>query len=219
MVTSTQIQEAVEPMALPAQPVRPRILTASAAKVLELGLLMVAGALLLVSMIQPYWNITLHAPQYPKGLHVQAYVNELAGDVFEVDGLNHYIGMMKLNDAAVIERQISMVAIPLIALLTVVSFWLPGIWRTLARVPIIIYPIVFVADLFGWLYYAGHSLYPYAPLSSSIKPFTPRIVGVGTIGQFSTEAYFMAGFYLAVIAALVVLGVTIARRGKRDAAH
>ena len=85
--------------------------------------------------------------------------------------------------------------------------------------PIIIYPIVFVADLFGWLYYAGHSLYPYAPLSSSIKPFTPRIVGVGTIGQFSTEAYFMAGFYLAVIAALVVLGVTIARRGKRDVAH
>ena len=45
MVTSTQVQEAVEPMALPAQPARPRILTTSAAKVLELGLLLVAGAL------------------------------------------------------------------------------------------------------------------------------------------------------------------------------
>lgn len=221
MVTSTQaqIQEAVEPMALPAQAAPPRILTATAAKVLELGLLIVSAALLFGSMFQPYWNITLHAPQYPKGLHIQAYVNELTGDVSEVDGLNHYIGMMKLNDAATIERQISTVAIPLIALLAVVSFWLPGIWRTLARVPIIIYPIVFVADLFAWLYYAGHSLYEYAPLSSSIKAFTPRIVGVGTIGQFSTEAHFMTGFYLAVIAALVVLGVTIARRGKRDVAH
>lgn len=218
MVTSTPIQEAVEQIPLPAQPTRARIMTAGVAKVLELSLLIVAGALLFFSMFQPYWNITLHAPQYPKGLHVQAYVNEMTGDVFEVDGLNHYIGMMKLNDAAVLEREVSMVAIPLIALLAMVSFLLPGVWRMLARVPIIIYPLVFVADLFAWLYYAGHSLYPYAPLSSSIKPFTPRIVGVGTIGQFSTEAYFMAGFYFAVIAALVVLGVTIARRGKRDVA-
>lgn len=218
MVTQTQAQKAMEQIALPARPERPGILAAGMEKVLELGLLIGAGALLLVSMIQPYWSITLHAPQYPKGLHVQAYVDKLTGDVFEVDGLNHYIGMMKLNDAAVIERQVSLVAIPLIALLAIVSFWLPGIWRTLARVPIIIYPIVFVVDLFAWLYYAGNSLDPLAPLSSSIKPFTPRIFGVGTIGQFSTEAHFMAGFYLAVIAALVVLGVTIAWRGKRDVA-
>ena len=219
MATIPQVPGAAGRIALPARPARPQILTAAAARIAELILLVGASALLLVSIVLPYWNITLHAPQYPKGLHVQAYVNQLSGDVSEVDGLNHYIGMMKLNDAAVIERQISVAAIVLIALLTVASFWMKGIWRTLARLPIIIYPIVFVGDLFAWLYYAGHSLYPYAPLSSSIKPFTPRIIGIGTIGQFSTEAYFMAGFYLAVVAAVVVLGVTIARRGKPDVAR
>jgi hypothetical protein len=84
-----------------------------------------------------------------------------------------------------------------------------GIWRTILRLPVIIYPVIFVADLFAWLYYAGHALDPHAPMSSSIKEFTPRIVGMGTIGQFHTEAGFATGFYLAVVAAVVTLAVTI----------
>lgn len=216
MVSAPHIHDAAGQAALPARPAPPLVQTATAARMVELLLLVAAGVLLLASIALPYWSITLHAPQYPKGLHVQAYVNRLTGDVFEVDGLNHYIGMMKLNDAATIERQISLVAIPLIAMLAVASFWMRGTWRILARLPIVIYPIVFVVDLYAWLYYAGHSLYPYAPLSSSIKPFTPRILGVGTIGQFSTEASFMAGFTLAVIAAALVLGLTMALRGNSD---
>ena len=180
----------------------------------ELTLLLVAGSLLLISLLLPYWQITLHAPQYPKGLVVEAYAFKLVGDVSEVDGLNHYIGMMKLDDAAVLERTIAPLAIPVIAMLAILSFWMAGIWRTLARLPIIIFPMVFVLDLFGWLYYAGHSLDPHAALSSSIKPFTPHIAGIGTIGQFSTEAVFLPGFFLAVLAAVVVIGVALAGRGK-----
>ena len=175
----------------------------------ELLLLLIPAALLLASLLLPYWGITLHAPQYPKGLRIEAFAYKFTGDVFEVDGLNHYIGMMKLENAAVIERQLALVAIPIIALLAVASFWLRGIWRTLARVPIVIYPLVFVGDLFAWLYYAGNSLDPKAPLSSSIEPFTPHIVGIGTIGQFSTEAMFMSGFALAVAAALIVIALSV----------
>ena len=189
-----------------------RATTAARHQVDELVLLFVAGALLLISIALPYWQITLHAPQYPKGLIVQAYVNKLAGNVSEVDGLNHYIGMMKLENAAIFERQIALVAIPLVALLAVGSCWLSGVWRVLARVPIIIYPAVFVADLYGWLYYAGHSLDPHAALSSSIKQFTPHIIGIGTIGQFSTDANFLPGFIMAVAAAVITLVVTILRR-------
>lgn len=219
MTPTTQTREAAAPLPLPAPLAAPRVLAASIARLGELTLLIAAGALLLVSLLLPYWQITLHAPQYPKGLNVQAYAYQLAGDVSEVDGLNHYIGMMKLNDAATIERTIALAAIPLIALLTVASFWLRGIWRILARAPIVIFPIAFAVDLFAWLYYAGHSLDPQAALSSSIKPFTPQIIGVGRIGQFSTEAMFQPGFFLAVIAAIIVIGATIARRGATNAAR
>lgn len=174
---------------------------------------MVTGgaALLIASIFFPYWSITLHAPQYPKGLYIEIFVNKMQPmrNVFEVDGLNHYIGMIKLTDAASLERSISVYAIPMVAALTVVSLFLKGVWRWLLRLPIILYPVVFAVDLFAWLFYAGHSLDKHAPMSSSIKEFTPRIYGNGTIGQFTTEAGFMNGFYLSITAAAIVLAVTI----------
>src|SRR5262245_59044309 len=78
---------------------------------LPTALLIAAGVLLAVSYTQAYWAMTLHAPQYPKGLHVQAYLNRLTGDVREIDGLNHYIGMRPLNDAAQFERQTSLMMV------------------------------------------------------------------------------------------------------------
>ncbi|HEU0116631.1 MAG TPA: cytochrome C, partial [Thermomicrobiales bacterium] len=178
-----------------------------------------AAALLIGSIALPYWNMTLLAPQYPKGLHVQAYVDKLTGDVFEVDGLNHYIGMMPLNSAASIERGISVFAIVTIAIAALASVALRGGWRIAARIPIVIYPIVFLADLYAWLAYAGHSLNPHAALSSSIKPFTPHMLGPGKIGQFGTDASFGPGFYLAVAAALIVVLATIWSWRSDDAAR
>lgn len=192
------------------------VITAVRAGMDELTLLVVAGVLLLASLFLPYWQITLHAPQYPKGLIVQAYVNRLDGAVKEVDGLNHYIGMMRLEDAAKLERQIAVVAIAAMALLAIASFWFRGVWRFVARVPAIIFPAIFVVDLYAWLYHAGHSLDAHAALSSSIKAFTPHILGVGTIGQFSTDAGFLPGFTLAVVAAVILLVTSILRRSPYD---
>ncbi len=189
-------------------------LTMARVDILRLGGLILAAALLILTMVLPYWSITLHAPQYPKGLTIDAFVNEMRGDVAEVDGLNHYIGMIKLEEAAKIERTISRIAIPFVAVLAVLSFWVKSRWRWLLALPIIIYPVVFALDLFIWLYYAGHSLDPKAALSSSIHEFTPTILGTGIIGQFSTEATFRIGYYLAVLAAIIVLAVTIRGRSR-----
>ena len=77
----------------------------------------VAAILLMIAIFLPWWSLTLHAPQYPKGLSVEAYVNRLTGDVGEIDGLNHYIGMRPLNEAAEFERSISIIGIAGVALL------------------------------------------------------------------------------------------------------
>lgn len=189
---------------------------------IQIPLLLTAAALLIGSIFLSYWNIVLRAPQYPRGLSVDVYVNKLEDmrSVREVDGLNHYIGMIKLTDAASIERAISVYAIVAIALLAVASAFLPGWWRLLARLPIVLFPIAFMLDLFGWLYYAGNNLDPTAALSSSISAFTPRIFGEGVIGQFKTEASFQAGFWLAVTAAvLAIVAIGLDWRTRRHAAN
>lgn len=186
---------------------------------IQLAMLVGAGLLLVLSLLVPYWSITLHAPQYPGGLAIDAFAWKLTGDVAEVDGLNHYIGMIKLEDAAKLERAISRVAIPIIAVLAIASLWLRGRWRWLVVAPALLFPAIFVLDLFVWLYYAGHELDPTAALSSSIKPFTPRLIGEGIIGQFRTTASFGIGFYMALLAAILVLTATWLGRSSDASSH
>lgn len=168
-------------------------------------LLMLGAMLLVVSIFLPYWKMTLHAPQYPDGLHVQLYVNKMTGDVREIDGLNHYIGMPKLEEAGALERSFSSLAIGALALLLIAAVFIHNQWAAALALPVVLYPAAFLADLFYWLYTFGHNLDPKAPLSSAIKPFTPAILGTGKIGQFSTVATVDTGFYLAILGSVVVL--------------
>jgi copper chaperone NosL len=167
--------------------------------------LLISAFVLGVATIFEFWSLTLHAPQYPDGLEVTIYTYKITGDVSEVDGLNHYIGMMPLDQAAEFERSIAAPAIMLIIVLGLVAAFYRRRWAPLLSIPIVLFPIVFAADLYFWLYRAGHDLDPTAALSSSIKPFTPAILGEGIVGQFSTTAYFGVGFYIAVIAAIMAL--------------
>lgn len=181
--------------------------------VLPTILFMAAAMLLVVSIFLPYWTMTLHAPQYPKGLTIELYVNQVEGDAKEIDGLNHYIGMPKMEEAAAFERSFSVIAIAALSLLLVAAIFVHNWWAALLALPVIAYPLIFLADLFFWLYSFGHNLDPKAPLSSSIKPFTPTILGVGTVGQFETTASVDIGWWLAAAASLVlIVGLYFHRR-------
>ncbi len=168
-------------------------------------LLVIAAAILATSFLQPYWKMRLEAPQYPKGLHVTAYLNRLEGDVKEIDGLNHYIGMRPLNDAATLERETSAMMVASVSLLVIGATFLHNRWAALLVLPVILFPIGFLADLHFWLANFGTHLDPHAALSSSIKPFVPPVLGTGIIGQFKTHARAGTGLWMATAASIVVL--------------
>lgn len=176
-------------------------------------LLWVAAGFLLISLLLPYWKMTLMAPQYPGGLSVQAYVNRLAGDVTEIDGLNHYIGMRPLGEAAQLERSVSIAAISILALLLLAAVFIHTRWAALLAFPSIVMPYVFLADMYFWMRNFGLNLDPHAPLSSSIKPFVPPILGEGMVAQFRTIASLEIGLYLAFAASLLtIIGLYAHRR-------
>jgi hypothetical protein len=168
-------------------------------------LLAVARLLLLISIFVPYWHMELDAPQYPDGLYVTAYVNHLEGDVREINGLNHYIGMRPLEQAAKFERTASVWLIVAMVLLVEVAAFVHSRWAVLLALPAIGFPVGFLVDLQFWLATFGQNLDPEAPLSAAVKPFTPTILGEGGIGQFST--YASAGWGLWLAAACSVLTV------------
>lgn len=168
-------------------------------------LFLAAAGLLLVSIFLPYWQLTLHAPQYPKGLTVQAYLNRLEGDVREIDGLNHYIGMRPLGEAAQLEKSLSIIGVVVVALLVLAAVFVHSRWAALLALPALLFPVIFLLDLQYWLANFGQHLDPNAALSSSIKPFVPKALGVGKIAQFSTEAGPAAGLWLAIAASILIL--------------
>ena len=63
---------------------------------------------------QPIWRIDLWAPQYPEGLVLQIYHNTFTGNVDQINGLNHYIGMATINNAMFPEFAIMRYAIGLL---------------------------------------------------------------------------------------------------------
>lgn len=169
------------------------------------AILMVAAILLMVSMFLPYWRMTMTAPQYPKGLRVDVYVNHLQGDVREIDALNHYLGMPPLDEGGRLERSVSRLAIVVFSLLLFAGVFIGNQWAGILALPVLAYPMIFVLDLWLILYRYGHSIDPESALGSAIQPFTPPVLGAGKVGQFGTQASFQEGFYLALLAGVVVL--------------
>ncbi|MDR7465160.1 MAG: hypothetical protein QN209_10815, partial [Armatimonadota bacterium] len=118
--------------------------------------LLAAVLLLLLSLVFPYWQVTLYAPQYPEGLRARVYLTHVGGDAQEITTLNHYIGMPGLDVAAPLERRL---AVPLVllsaaALLLLAARRLPARrWlQLLLRLPVVLLPAVVLADLAYWLW-------------------------------------------------------------------
>lgn len=169
------------------------------------ALLMLAALLLIISMFLPYWRMTMYAPQYPKGLSVDVYVNRLEGDMREIDQLNHYLGMPSLDEGGRLERSISVVSIVVLGLLMMAGVFVHNQWAAILALPVLAYPFIFLADLWWILYRYGHSIDPTSALGGAIEPFTPPLFGVGIIGQFETVAQPGLGLLLVAGAVVVVL--------------
>src|SRR4051794_11751273 len=68
-------------------------------------LTVLAALLLLGTFVTPLWRIELQAPQYPEGLGMLIRLDTITGikpaDLDNINGLNHYIGMKRIEPAAI----------------------------------------------------------------------------------------------------------------------
>jgi nitrous oxidase accessory protein len=86
------------------------------------------------------------------------------------------------------------------AALMLVAAAYSGRWSPILLIPAMLFPCLYLADLYFWLRGYGLHLDPHAPMNRSIKPFVPTLLGTGKVGQFKTEASLGVGMYLALTA-------------------
>jgi hypothetical protein len=183
-------------------------------------LLIVSAALLAVTLTQPLWNLTMFAPQYPDGLRMDIYTQQLKGDrngqdIKEINVLNHYIGMRDLSTEDFTEFKWMPFAIGVLGLLFLRAAVLGTMGALVDSAVLFVYFGAFSLWSFGYkLYMYGHNLAPTAPVK--VPPFSPPMFGYRQIANFEVYSYPRAGSYAMAGAAVLLLGaVVIAWRAAR----
>jgi copper chaperone NosL len=182
-------------------------------------LLLLSGALVAVAVRLPLWGMTLVSTQFPEGLRMVVYPDHIAGDIGELNALNHYIGMMPIRDDFFPELRILPATFLGLALLLVVAALVRRAWATALPLGL----MGLLAMYGGWsmvhrLWQFGHALDPHAAIR--IQPFSPPMLGFNQIAQFATYSYFTWGTFLPLVAgALAALVLAAELRGGASADH
>jgi hypothetical protein len=176
-------------------------------------LLVLAVVPLVIGAFVPLWQIHFMAPQYPKGLdlYVRSYTIEGGNngiDLPEINTLNHYVGMKKLDPADFADLDFIPFAIGALALLALRVAAIGDV-RSLVDLAVLTgYFGAFSLGRFAYMLYRyGHDLDPKAAIT--MEAFMPPILGTKEMGNFTVSSYPVLGTYLIGIFAAIVMALAL----------
>lgn len=163
----------------------------------------ILASLLLLAYVFPVWSIMLEAPQYPEGLGMKIWIHKLDGDIPTINGLNHYIGMQKIDQDSIPELKL----MPWFLGLLIGMGWLAAWWRK--RWFFTLWVGIFALlggiagyDFWSWEYDYGHHLDPTAAIRIPGMSYQPPLLGSKQLLNFTAHSYPDVG-------GIVILGVGI----------
>ncbi len=164
--------------------------------------------------IFPMWQIDLRAPQYPGGLSMKIWINDITGDVDIINGLNHYIGMKTIHKQDFREFIYLPVAIlSFIGLGLLVLLFNRKIGYYLWTVAFLVLGLISFYDFYKWEYDYGHNLDPNAPIKVPGMAYQPPLLGYKKMLNFEALSQPHIGGWCFILAGvLLVLGCYYERK-------
>jgi copper chaperone NosL len=164
--------------------------------------------LMLSAYVLPLWKITLEAPQYPEGLHMDIGLFGITGNVSQINGLNHYIGMKHINPEDFVEFKILPYVFGLI-ILTGVIVVISGNRKLLTGLFIImiVFAMAGFIDFYLWEYNYGHNLDPHAAIRIEGMYYQPPLIGYKQLLNFLAGSFPATGGVLVGIAGVITAWV------------
>ena len=181
---------------------------------------------LALAATQKLWTLHFEAPQYPNGLDLHVYTYTIQGgnggvDLPEINTLNHYVGMRKLDPDDFRDLDFIPFAMGALALLALRVAVIGDVRGLLDLAVLTGYFGVFALGRFVYMLYSyGHDLDPRAPIK--MDAFMPPVIGTKQMGNFVVSSWPAAGTWLmtgfaAVVMALAIWHVIEPRRPEREA--
>ncbi|TFH01898.1 MAG: hypothetical protein E4H13_03625 [Calditrichales bacterium] len=181
-----------------------------------------ATLLLILAYIFPLWRIDLHAPQYPEGIGLKIWINQITGknpnDLRNINGLNHYIGMKEIIPESIPELKIMPPLIGLMIILGIVAAvvgkkYLLYTWLIL----MIFITSAGLIDFYLWEYDYGHNLNPKAAIKISGMSYQPPLIGSKQLLNMRTSSWpDMGGWTLILSISLGMYAVWVEKRDKQS---
>lgn len=135
----------------------------------------------------PLWVMDFGAPQYPQGLHLRIFAHTVKGDINEINTLNHYIGMRRIDRAELSDLDWIPFGLGALALLCLRVAAIGDLRSLVDLCVLFVYVSGFSFARFVYkLYVFGHALDPMAAID--VDPFTPAILGTKEIANFTTTS-------------------------------
>jgi len=188
-------------------------------------LVLVAALALGLVYVLPVWRIKLEAPQYPEGLGMVIRINTIVGvkqhDLRNINNLNHYIGMKRIEPESIPEMRImpAVVGVLIVLGLLVAALGrrkLAYAWGTL----FLLVALGGLADFWKWEYDYGHDLdQEHAIIKIPGMSYQPPLIGRRQILNFTAHSWPGAGGWIAMAVGAVAVGVAVSerKRAKRGA--
>lgn len=180
------------------------------------------AALVLIPMyFVPLWTVGLSAPQYPEGLGMRIWLDAITGikpnDLDNINNLNHYIGMKRIEPDAIPELRFMPAIVGGLIVLGLAAAVARR--RILARIWVgafAVLAVVGLIDFYRWEYDYGHNL----DLENAIikipgMSYQPPLIGTKQLLNFRATSLPAAGAILAFISmGLGVAAIVVDARGR-----
>lgn len=166
------------------------------------------SALLMVSAYYvPLWQILMWAPQYPEGLQMKIWINNLSGDVKIISALNHYIGMKHIEVEMFPEFQYMIYIVGCIIGVGLLTSIVNKRFMLFTYAGLIIAAGVgALVDFYMWGYDYGHNLDPTAPIVVPGMSYQPPLIGTKQLLNFTAFSGPDVGGWIFMCAGILVIG-------------
>lgn len=158
----------------------------------------------------PLWRITLSAPQYPEGLVMQIRAGGITGNVEQINGLNHYIGMGKIRNDEFPEFRFLPYLIGILALTGIAVFYFNSrkmlyFWGA----ALMLTGMTGMIDFYHWEYVYGHHLDPAAAIKVPGMSYQPPLIGYRQLLNFLAGAFPGVGGLCIIIPGMAILAAAV----------
>jgi copper chaperone NosL len=170
-------------------------------------LIAIAALLMISAYFVPLWQILMWAPQYPEGLEMDIWINNITGDVKIISALNHYIGMKHIEVEMFPEFTY---------MIYIVGFLIAfGLVTALINKRIVLWIFVLLllatgvaalVDFWLWGYDYGHNLDPTAAIIVPGMSYQPPLIGTKQLLNFTAFSGPDIGGWIFMISALLAIG-------------